>query len=93
MSREKIRIVNESGLRGSGIRPNVNNINDVNKNGKCGKIKGKVRCYRTDGTWFYITPERQEAMYYGLDGEIHSLRQKPPPWNKGKRKKDVKITA
>lgn len=56
---------------------NWGNRFDTNKNGKVGKARpnlGKVRCYRDDGTWYFITPERQDAMYHGLEGEVHSLK-------------------
>ena len=46
--------------------------------------KGKIRQYREDGSFYMVTPERSDAIYYGLDGEIHSLRQRHAP-NKGKK--------
>lgn len=45
--------------------------------------KGKIRQYREDGSWYMVTPERSDAIYYGLDGEVHSLRQRTAH-NKGK---------
>ena len=60
---------------------NWNNQNDVNKNGGISRsnIKnktGKVRWYNPDGTWRMVTKERADALYYGLDGEIHTLKGK-----------------
>lgn len=78
-NRAKMRKINALGLGGPNRRPNINNINNVNKTGKCGAIKGKVRCYRDDGTWYYVTPERLEALYYGLEGEVHSLNKQSDP--------------
>ena len=84
-AREKLKRVNELGINGPNIRPNVGNINDINKNGKCGKaVLGKVRWYREDGSYFMITKERADALYYGLEGEVHSLRIREAP-NKGKK--------
>ena len=84
-NRVKMRRINELGLGGPNRRPNVGNINNVNKTGKCGVNKGKVRCYREDGSFYFVTPERLDAIYYGLDGEVHSLRQRSQAHNKGKK--------
>ena len=85
-SRKKLKKINELGINGPCIRPNIGNINDINKNGKCGKaILGKVRCYRDDGSFYFVTPERLDAIYYGLEGEVHSLRQRKTTPNKGKK--------
>ena len=47
--------------------------------------KGKIRQYRDDGSWYMVTPERSDAIYYGLEGEVHSLRQRSQAHNKGKK--------
>lgn len=47
--------------------------------------KGKIRQYREDGSWYMVTPERADAIYYGLEGEVHSLRQRSQAHNKGKK--------
>ena len=40
-------------------------------------------------TGHYEKPERADAQYYGLEGEVHSLRIREAP-NKGKKFKDGK---
>lgn len=55
--------------------------------------KGKVfmpdRPGRFGSTGYYVTPERADAIHYGLDGEVHSARVKVAH-NKGKKFKDGK---
>ena len=84
-NRVKMRRINALGLGGPNRRPNVGNINNVNKTGKCGVNKGKVRLYRDDGSFYYVTKERLDAIYYGLEGEVHSLRRRKTTPNKGKK--------
>lgn len=74
---EKMKRMNRDGT----AQRNWNNQNDVNKNGGISRsnIKnktGKVRWYNPDGTWRMVTKERADALYYGLDGEIHTLKGK-----------------
>ena len=53
--------------------------------------KGLVRVKDPEtGVLRFVTPEREAAMFWGLEGEVHSLRQRSAPWNKGKKKKEGK---
>lgn len=36
-------------------------------------------------TGHYEKPERADAIYYGLEGEVHSARQRSQAHNKGKK--------
>ena len=47
--------------------------------------KGKVYVKDNPPGDKYVTPERHDAMYWGLEGEVHSLRVRVAP-NKGKKK-------
>ena len=51
--------------------------------------KGKIYVKDNPQGEKYVTPERHDAMYYGLEGEIHSLRVREAP-NKGKKFVDGK---
>lgn len=44
-------------------------------------------------TGHYVKPEVADAMFYGLEGEVHSLRQRSKAHNKGKKFKDGKYVA
>ncbi len=46
--------------------------------------KGKVFLKDNPPGEKYVTPERADALHYGLDGEVHSLRVREAP-NKGKK--------
>ena len=52
--------------------------------------RGLVRIRDESGSLRFVTPERADAVYWGLDGEVHSLRQRSAPWNKGRKKKEGK---
>ena len=68
--------------------------NEGNKFGAGGKKgqkahnKGKIfiadRPGRANSTGHFVTPERADAIYYGVEGEVHSLRVKKAH-NKGKK--------
>ena len=78
--RRETRIrMNAEGNRGpGGCRP---------KNGVRAPAHNKGKVYVKDNPpgEKYITPERHDAMYWGLEGEVHSLRVRVAP-NKGKKK-------
>jgi len=85
VGRKRMQKMREDGV----VQSNWGNINDVNKNGGISRANkkmktGKVRWYREDGSWYMITKERADALYYGLEGEVHSLRVREAP-NKGKK--------
>jgi len=72
---------------------NLGNINGGGgKKGQKAHNKGKI-FLRDDprkgtaqgGTGSYVTPERADAIFYGMEGEIHSLRVRETH-NKGKKK-------
>lgn len=75
VGRKKMQKMRENGL----VKSNLGNRNDVNKNGGISRSNvinktGKVRWYNPDGTWHMITKELADARFYGLEGELHSLR-------------------
>ena len=65
----------------------INTEQDLKK-GNVPFNKGKVfmpdRPGRFGSTGYYVTPERADAIHYGLDGEVHSARVKVAH-NKGKK--------
>ena len=82
--RRETRIrMNAEGNRGpGGCRP---------KNGVRAPAHNKGKIYVKDNPpgEKYVTPERHDAMYYGLEGEVHALRVREAP-NKGKKFVDGK---
>jgi len=64
------------------------------KKGSVPPNKGKVKIpdnpHERWSTGYYITPEELEARYHGIEGEVHSLRQRSQAHNKGKRFVDGK---
>lgn len=78
--RRETRIrMNAEGNRGPGGSRPKNGVRAPAHN------KGKVYVKDNPPGDKYVTPERHDAMYWGLEGEVHSLRVRVAP-NKGKKK-------
>jgi len=51
--------------------------------------KGKVRITDPEtGKFKYVSPGREAALFWGLEGEVEPARVQPTPWNKGMRKNE-----
>lgn len=76
------------------IHENKLNWNGGSKMGRKAHNKGKVliKDYpnQRHSTGHYVTKERADAIHYGLDGEVHSLRQRSKAHNAGKKFVDGK---
>ena len=58
-----------------------------------GKIFIKDYPNRRYSTGSFVKPEVADAMFYGVEGEVHSLRQRTKAHNAGKKFKDGKYVA
>ena len=93
-ARERMIKINELGLTSRPPPPNYKNRYRIQKNGRAGKgTKGKIRIFDENGKRKYVTPERLTAIHYGLDGEVHSARLRPAPWNKGRQDVETRSKA
>ena len=83
IGREKMKFINDNDLR-TPPPPNYENRNGVGKNGKPKGCSGMVKIIDEEGNKKYVKFERVVAMFYGIDGEVHSLKTKETH-NKGKK--------
>ena len=55
--------------------------------------KGKVRITDPEtGRFKYVSPGKEAALFWGLDGEVEPSWVQPTPWNKGRKKDDGEWT-
>jgi len=61
---------------------------------RCGSgHKGKVRITDPEtGRFKYVSPGKEAALFWGLDGEVEPSWVQPTPWNKGRKKDDGEWT-
>ena len=55
--------------------------------------RGKVRITDPEtGRFKYVSPGKEAALFWGLDGEVEPSWVQPTPWNKGRKKDDGEWT-